>query len=271
MPVITDEEVATFERDGVVCLRGAIDPEWVEKLRTGVESDLREPGPHAEVYTKDNEPGRFFNDFDMWRHVPELKSFVYDGPCAEIAGKLVRSHRINFFYDQLFVKEPGTQTPTYWHQDQPFMAVNGAQFCSSWIPLDPISSELALEFVRGSHLWNRWFAPFDRFIDGARHTSKVFERVPEIDENRADYDIASWEMEPGDCLFFHGLTLHQGSGNLTEDKPRRVITFRWLGDDTTYILREPPAEFPKWPTELRNGDSFDLDPQYPHIWTNPGR
>ena len=267
MPMVTEEDVANFEREGVVCLRGAIELEWVETLRIGIESDLREPGPHVEVYTKEDEPGRFFNDFDMWRHVSELKSFVLDGPCAGIAGRLMRSQRVNFFFDHLFVKEPGTKTPTHWHQDQPYMAVSGVQFCSSWIPLDPISGTQVLEFVPRSHLWDRWFAPFDSLADGSRHASKVFERLPEIEKNRTDYDIVSWDMEPGDCLFFHGLILHQGGGNMTGDKLRRVISHRWLGDDATYILREPPAEFPKWPTDLRTGDSFDLDPEFPHIWS----
>ena len=32
---------------------------------------------------------------------------------------------LNFFYDQLFAKEPGTPQPTRWHSDQPYWPVRG--------------------------------------------------------------------------------------------------------------------------------------------------
>ncbi len=262
---ITDEQVRAFQEDGVVCLRSAISPKWIETIKTGVEKDMAEPGPNVEIYTDASDLGYFFNDFDMWRHVPELKQFVFEGPCAEIAGKLMQTNRVNFFFDHIFVKEAGTQTPTHWHQDQPYMAVDG-RMCSNWIPLFSAPEELCVEFVRGSHKWERWFAPVDSLLDGSRHPSRVFERVPEIEANRADYDIVFWEMEPGDILFFQGLMVHQGRANPTSNETRRSLTHRWLADDARFVLRDPPAEFPKYPTGLKTGDPIDLDPQFPRVW-----
>lgn len=263
---ITQSDIKAYERDGVVCLRNVISPEWIEHLSKGVEDDIAKPGPHVEIYTKDDDPGMFFNDFDLWRHVPKLKEFVFEGPCAEIAGKLMGSQKVTFFYDHVFVKEPGTERKTHWHQDQPYMAVDGWQFSSNWIPLDPISKELSIEFVRGSHKWGRMFAPFDSMTDGSRHPSKVFRRCPDIEAARGDYDIVSWELEPGDAMFFHSLILHQGRDNPTRTMRRRTITHRWLGDDATFILRDPPAEFPKYSTSLQNGQPFSADSQFPDVW-----
>ncbi|MBM3483964.1 MAG: phytanoyl-CoA dioxygenase [Alphaproteobacteria bacterium] len=265
MATITASDIEAYQRDGVVCLRGVIGQDWIERLREGVEQDLAAPGPDVEVYTKGDDPGLFFNDFDLWRHIPTMKAFALDGPCAAIAAQLMRSKTITFMYDHLFVKEPGTQGLTRWHQDQPYMAVDGWQFCSNWIPLDPIVAATTLEFVRGSHRWSRWFAPIDSLKDGSRHPSKVFERMPDIEEARQDYDIVSWELEPGDCLFFHGLAVHQGRSNPRLDTRRRTLTHRWLGDDVRYILRDPPAEFPKNSTALKSGEPFRKDPQFPVI------
>lgn len=263
---VSPEQITQFSDDGVVCLRAVIEPAWIELLRIGVERDLAEPGPHVEIYTGDDDPGYFFNDFDMWRHVPELKQFIFEGPCAAIAAQLMGATTINLFYDHLFVKEPGTTGLTPWHQDQPYMAVAGWQFCANWIPLDPISADRALEFIKGSHRWNRWFAPFDAMTGGGRYQSKDFEACPDIEAARGDYDIVYWEMEPGDVLFFHALALHQGRNNLSPDIRRRTVTHRWLGDGATFDRREPPAEFPKWPTTLEHGEPFGNDPQFPVIW-----
>jgi len=265
---ITNNEIGEYERNGVVCLRGVIPHPWIKRLRDAVEADLRAPSDDVEIYTSEGDPGLFFNDFDMWRHIPEFEKFAFEGPCADIASRLMGSRNITLFYDHLFVKEPGTTGLTNWHQDQPYMGIDGQQFCSNWIPLDPISPETTLEFVAGSHNWNRWFAPFDSMSDGSRHASTVFERCPDIEGTRDEYNIVSWQMEPGDCLFFRGLILHQGRANPTHDTRRRVLAHRWLGDDITYIEREPPAEFPKVETTLKTGDSYKLDPQFPRVREN---
>ena len=262
---VTQADVEAYERDGVVCLRGGIDHDWIGRLREGVEQDLASPGPDVEIYTKGDDPGRFFNDFDLWHHIAAMRAFAFEGPCAGIAARLMRSKTITFMYDHLFIKEPGTQDLTHWHQDQPYMAVDGQQFCSNWIPLDPISLETTVEFIRGSHRWNRWFAPFDSMRDGTRHKSQVFERAPNIEAARGDYDIVSWELEIGDCLFFHGLTVHQGRNNPRLDRRRRTLSHRWLGDDARFVLRDPPAEFPKNATILKSGDPYRNAPQFPVI------
>ena len=67
--------------------------------------------------------------------------FALESPAAEIAGRIMQSDKINFFYDQLLVKEPGTHAPTPWHQDQPYWAVSGWQVASLWLPLDPVACD----------------------------------------------------------------------------------------------------------------------------------
>ncbi len=263
---LTPKDRESYARDGVIRLRSVVSDEWLETLRRGIEADLANPGPHVEIYTKGDDPGFFFNDFDMWRHIPEMRDFAFEGPLAAIAAALLNSRTIALFYDHTFVKEPGTEGLTHWHQDLPYMAVGGEQFCSSWLPLDPIDQSTTLEFIRGSHAWNRWFAPFDSMRDGSRHTSQEFERCPDIEADRAAYDIADWDMAPGDCLFFHGLIVHQGRNNPGKTKRRRIIAHRWLGDDTHFVLRDPPAEFPKSPTHLGDGDSYSEDPQFPRVY-----
>jgi hypothetical protein len=42
---VTEADVATYERDGVVCLRRVFAPRWIELLAEGVEADIRITDP----------------------------------------------------------------------------------------------------------------------------------------------------------------------------------------------------------------------------------
>ena len=44
-------------------------------------------------------------------------------------------------------------------------------------------------------------------------------------------------MQPGDCIFFHGRTMHGGSGKLDDDCDLRVFTTKWAGDDIRIKFR----------------------------------
>ena len=165
------------------------------------------------------------------------------------------------------MKEPGTEGLTQWHQDQPYMAVDGQQLCSNWIPLDPITPETTLEFVRGSHLWGRWFAPFDSMLDGTRHSSAAFERCPGY---RGRARGLRHRLVGAGARRLHLLPGADRAPGPQQPHTRTpaaaTLTHRWLGDDIRFILRDPPAEFPKHPTALRTGQPFHEDPQYPVVW-----
>lgn len=269
---IGETEIAAYQRDGVVVLRGAVDTAWIDLLRVAVEKDLVFPGPHAEVYTKPTDSGLFFNDFYMFKRIPEFQEFACNGPGPEIAARLMGAHQVVLFYDHLFLKEPGTrESRVSWHQDQPYCAVNGEQYCSIWFPLDSISEETTVEFVRGSHRWGRWFAPFDRMRDGSAFEGDTFERAPDVEAGRSAFDIASWTLEPGDCLAFHALTLHQGKANLTAATRRRAVIGRYLGDDATYAERTPRSEFPHERPALAHGELMRHSPDYPAVWPREER
>ena len=269
--MISEAEIKAYQEDGVTVLRNVIDRSWIESLRVAVEKALVFAGPHAEIYTKPEDPGLFFNDFYMYQRIPEFREFAFNSPCAEIAGRLMGADKINLFNDHLFVKEPGTPgSRVPWHEDQPYCAVKGPQFCSTWVPLDPVPQETTVEYILGSHLWDRWFAPFDAMSDNAKHGGHEFERIPDFEAERDNHRIASWwTLEPGDCLAFHALIVHQGMANATTNTRRRAVIGRFLGDDTVYAKREPQCEFPHKPPPLENGEPLGNAPEdFPPVWYN---
>lgn len=232
---ITEDEISTYETDGVVCLRQFFDPDTVATLRGVADSDLANPSPMAVDATREGK-GRFFGDTFVWKHFDPLKTFVYESPAADMAASILQSNKVNVIFDQFLIKEPGTSTPTLWHHDQTYWPIAGDQVCTMWIALDPVTNETgAVEYVCGSHRWGQRFKAVS-FKDQDLYKEDL-PPVPDIDANRDQYKLVQYEMEPGDCTLHHGLTVHGAPGNSSLTQKRRAYIIRWAGDDVTYDPR----------------------------------
>ena len=255
---VTDDDVAAYERDGVVCLRGAFGPKWLELLAAGVARNMAEPGVHAKYYSPAGAAGHFFGDYCNWQRIPEYRAFAFESPAAAIAGRLMGSAKVNFFHEHVLVKEPGTAERTPWHHDQPYWVVDGRQVCSLWLPLDPVPRATSVEFVAGSHRSGKWYTP-KRFVDHADHPTNEGEAVPDIDADRGAYDLVGFDMAPGDCIVFHALTLHGAPGNACRATRRRAVATRWTGDDARFTRRDGFMSPPFEEVTLQPGQPMDCE------------
>ncbi len=260
---ITKEHRSTYERDGVVCVRGAFSPAWLAFLAGAAEEAIASPGPQAEEYVTNGGSGRFFGDVELSLRLPKFRRFALESPAGEIAGRMMGATRVNFIYDQLLIKEPGTSERTPWHQDQPYWAVSGYQICSVWLPLDPIDEDLSVEYVCGSHRWPE-FSPY-HFVDGSPYADTGLPPLPDIEANRRKYKIARFAMQPGDCLVFQAMIVHGAPGNTGRNR-RRALTTRWTGDDARYCQRPGEVAIPTQDPGLNHGDRLDSE-RFPLVWT----
>ena len=264
---ISDDEVAAYERDGAVLLRGLFDLEWVELLAEAVEADKAAPGPMVRYNTPPGGSGEFFVDFQLWRRWKQARRFVFDGPGGAIAARMMGAETVNYYHDHLLVKEPGTAEKTPWHHDQPYYPVNGGMIGSIWLPLDPVPRNICVEYVAGSHRWDRWFAP--QFFKSGNSDLQVqdprFEMIPDFDNQRDQHDLLSWDLDLGDCIFFHALTVHGAPGNPQPQSRRRAYATRWLGEDTRYATRKGQISPPIEGHGLKPGDSMNCE-MFPRVW-----
>ncbi|MFC0303506.1 phytanoyl-CoA dioxygenase family protein [Rhizorhabdus histidinilytica] len=239
--MIQDSDIIEqFDRDGAAVLRQAVSADWVEKLRAAAEEAFAHPSQFGRSHTPEGAAGGEFRvDRFIWLDHPVFRDFVLEGGLAALAAKVLGSERINFFYDHLFVKEPGSVEATPWHNDLPYWPIRGSQICSFWLALDQVSERSGgLRYVRGSHKWNTLFQPVAA-SDKDRHEweGSTFQPLPDIDGNPDAYELLSWDLEPGDILIHHGLTVHGAFGNSTVDRRRRGLATRWTGDDVIYDPR----------------------------------
>ncbi len=262
MVQVTPQQIETYEKEGVVCLRNVFDSYWVDLVKRGIAAAIEAPGPNGENYNPDG--SAFYGDLDMWQRHDEFEQFVLESPAAKLVSQLMKSRRVNFFYDQMLVKEPGATTPTPWHQDQPYWAISGRQVCSIWLPVDPVSKRTSLEFVAASHRWDLEFNP-RHFSDNSPYEGTGLPTMPDIDADPVKYSILSWEVEPGDCIVFQAAMVHGAKGNDSDKRRRRVLATRWSGDDARFCVRPGETAIPTFETGLAHGDKFG-GPLFPEVF-----
>ena len=267
---VSTGEIEDYRRDGVVCLRQVVSPRWMEKIRAGVERAIASPSLFARMGAAPN--SGYNMEIFLWKRDDDLRDVIFGSSLVHLAQQLMGADRVHFFYDQLFAKKAGTTTPTPWHHDLTFWPLEGNQICSMWIPTQAVSRESSgLEFVAGSHRWpNPWKAvgPPNGREDGLLPSASRelinpdHEDVPPVDELREKHGLLGWDLEAGDLLAFHPLTLHGSEGNTSADD-RAAIAFRFTGDDVTY--HPTPYTFPIfYPHGRRVGGTMG-GPTFPQV------
>ena len=261
---LSPEQKIAYERDGVIVIKGVF-REWIETLRIGFDKVLNNPSEHGRENVSANDTGSFFEDYCNWQRIPEFKQWIEQSVGASIVAEATGSKRIQLFHEHILVKEPGTSTPTPWHQDLPYYCVEGEQTGSYWIPLDPITADNTLNVVLGSHRWpklvrpSKWSTNASWFKDDSH-----FMEMPNID--RGDFDILAPELALGDALLFNFKTVHGAPGNQTRNR-RRAFSARFIGDDVRYVDRGGATSPPFNGINLKTGDKMRQD-WFPVVWQN---
>lgn len=249
--IIAPEQIESFQRDGAICIRQLLSPEEVVILKQGIEYNLQHLSPRAKVASKADDPGLFIEDFCTWQQNPFYQQIIFQSVLNRVARALMQSQEVRLYHDHLLVKEAHTRQVTPWHQDQPYYNIDGRQNCSMWIPVDPVSRYSTLEFVAGSHL-GPWLMPRTFMNNEAKWFPEgSLQELPDIEKARDNFPIIGWDVQPGDVVCFHMLTLHAARG-VTESQRRRVFSVRFLGDDIRHAPRPWPTspDFPGLSDEL---------------------
>jgi ectoine hydroxylase-related dioxygenase (phytanoyl-CoA dioxygenase family) len=257
--------VDEFAIAGVVCVRNVLNSDEIELARTAIERVMTAPGSLAQVASGAEDPGRFFEDFCRWTDVEEIERLAKFSAVPEIAAQLLATPKVRFFHDHVLVKEGGTRQRTPWHQDQPYYNVDG-RGVSAWIPIDPVPQAGCLEIVAGTHT-GPWLMPRTFLTGEAKWFPEgSLRELPDVNADRASFDIRSFEMQPGDALFFDFLSVH-GAPGFPFGGQRRVLSLRYLSNEATHAPRRwrtsPPFEGLE--DELPAGAPMN-HPLFPVVW-----
>ena len=209
--------------------------------------------------------GSFLLDTGIAARLREFRRFALNGAAPEIAANLLGGEQVNFFGDQIFVKEPQTRERTAFHQDATYFEIEGDQCCVLWMPVDPVTLENgAMMYVRGSHRTGKLYQP-NVFVSQAPLPGAQGEMVPDIEGHMDDYDLVHFEVEPGDVIVHHYRTVHGAGGNSSRYQVRRAASIRYCGDDIRFQTRPWAPRQLHHTQKLSDGDRLG-PPDFPVVW-----
>ncbi len=250
--LVSQLEIEKFNKDGAVFLKNKFDLKWIEKLKKGIEKDIKNPSPRFKSHTTKSNVPAYLEDYWTWDLVPEFKEFIYNSPYAKIASELMSAKKINLVMDNWFLREAGSKSSTPFHHDISYFDIEGTM-CVLWLPLQSTGKDEGVAWVKGSHLWGKLFLRV-LFKDGHNVegkeciiNGKKYELPPDILGNKEKYEFLKWDCEPGDCVIFDMRTLH---GVLSPSIPKKTLSrytlrvakedakISYIGDWTSYNYRK---------------------------------
>jgi hypothetical protein len=233
---------------------------------SGIMEYIKASGKPLLIDKTESAKGSFLLDTGIAARLRDFRRFCIGGAIPEIAGALLESEKVNFFGDQIFVKEPQTRERTAFHQDATYFEIDGDQCCVMWIPVDPVTLEGGvMQYVRGSHRDGKLYQP-NVFMTQTPLPGAQGEPLPDIEGHMSDYDIVHFDVEPGDVIVHHYRTVHGAGGNHTRYQVRRAASLRYCGDDIRFCTRPWAPKQLHHTQQLKDGDAL-TGPDFPVVWT----
>ena len=209
--------------------------------------------------------GKFLLDTSVWRRVPALAEFCTSSQLPAISASLLATPRIRYYDDQIFVKEGGAVDRSAFHQDLSYFHLGGDTGCVFWIPLDKVRrGSGAMGYVPGSHRWGQTYKP-NVFVSELAFPGSEGPDLPSIDANPEAYGVQYMEVDPGDVIVHHFLTIHGAEGNRT-GAPRRAFSLRYIDAEMTYRRRPGAPAQPLHRQDMEDGAPLD-DAIHPLVWS----
>ncbi|HPU51476.1 MAG TPA: phytanoyl-CoA dioxygenase family protein [Burkholderiaceae bacterium] len=222
MQPLNTEEIARYQRDGIIVPRVGLAPDTVAELQTKLDDFLKAQG----ITDADYVPDIIERDPSWLRFgvMPEILDAV-----AQILGE-----DIIVWGSALFCKAGKGGRATPWHQDGHYWPIRPLQTVTAWIAIDNVNSENScLRVIPGSH---RDRVSYEHDLDNS--DAIILNQVlkPEYLQSAPPRDI---ELAPGK-FSIHDVYLIHGANPNNSGKRRAGMVFRYM-PASSYFDRELAA------------------------------
>ena len=226
---ITAEQIAAYQRDGHILLRGVCSPEEVAVYRQVITDVVAR-------YTQEKRPleerdtyGKAFLQIGFLCEKDEAaRRFVLSRRFGKIASELMGVDGVRLYHDQALYKEAGGgHTP--WHQDQYYWPLDTNHTITMWMPLVEVPIEMGvMTFASGSHKQG--------FLGHLAISDESQEKWEALVKERG-FALSTAPMQAGDATFHSGWTLHSAPGNAS-NTTREVMTVIFFAEGTR-VMAQP--------------------------------
>lgn len=247
---LTSEQIASYQENGYILLRGVASPDEVKPHRDVITGLTNEYAKKYKPLEERDTYGKAFIQFtNLWQKYPEVAHYTLARRFAKIAAELMGVDGVRIYHDQALYKEPGGgHTP--WHQDQQYWPLDGVKTVTLWMPLVDASADMGtMRFASGSQ---------DLGYMGPLNISDESEEVLENLTKEKGFPLFyAGDMKAGDATFHNGWTIHGAPGNISEDRLREVMTVIYIEDNA--VITEPDHasrhnDLASWFPGLKPGD-----------------
>ena len=241
---ISDEQVASFQRDGFTKVESIISREEALAWReAAVDAVARLTSFSGEDAQGQHVLQQYVN---IWREDETLKKLTLD-PRVGAAAERLTGKAMRLWHDHVLIKHPGKSKPTAMHQDQPFWPHDMPDTrgpVSAWIALCDVPVERGcMSFIPGTqHL--RGLS-----TQATGNEDALMSQRPELQWQQR----ATVPLRAGDCTFHYGTTVHGAFSNIS-DEARIAHVIIFMEADTRYVnIKHPVTD----PLGLSEGDVLE--------------
>jgi ectoine hydroxylase-related dioxygenase (phytanoyl-CoA dioxygenase family) len=236
MPVasypVSDEQIAFYQSEGYLIVRGLISPAEVAEIREIFEEIGRkgepiprhwEPAPGATVEADPLK--RFPRVMQPHRFNERVKQFLLDPRIVDVLRGLLGQDPIAA-QSMYYYKPVGARGQAF-HQDDYYLKTLGGDCIAAWVAIDPSLPENGGLFVSPKTHREEIACP-DLADDKTSFTTHLV-KPPE------GHDPVPAAMQPGDVLFFNGRVIHGSTPNNHPTLWRRSLIFHYIPQAATGI------------------------------------
>jgi RecB family endonuclease NucS len=193
---VTEEQIRTLEKDGVLHIKNVFDDEWVDYLRQATGHQVDEPHFWAFAGTA----SRLYDYIqrNVWQTNKAFARFYYHSAMGHVLAQCGRTDEIRVSTDLLMVNP---NKGFKWHQDNQNGPITWEEGLRFWITMDETPKDYgAPVYLKGSH-----------------RNTVVDEQAVFVDINQdglEDYkqEVLEFRTMPGDMLIWHPRTIHKVDG-----------------------------------------------------------
>ncbi len=228
---LDNAEIAGYQKDGFVVLRGVLSRETIDFFENHVTRQVEANSAHYLPLEKRDTYGKAFLQIpNLWTHDETIAALVRSSRLGRIAAELMECAGARIYHDQALYKEAGGgKTP--WHADQFYWPLDTVSTTTAWIPLQDTPLDMG----------PLAFSPESQHVSFGRDLAISDEsdrRIGDFMKTR-DQTLVEEPFAAGDVSFHMGWTFHRAGANLT-DRPRRVMTVIYMDKDARIL--EPKSD-----------------------------